>query len=159
MTFAKDTVNWLKSHDMFGHTVNFNFNKKGDTHNTAPGGFFSLIIKLAVAIYVFMKLKILILSEGDNNSSALFLVTTGDSEATHVEYTETQLISTAELCINLIKENKIEKKCVGHNTQIEGIEKFGGIVSHSNFNKNFTDVSPAFNFEKFVKYIKDEQFV
>lgn len=74
-------------------------------------------------------------------------------------YTETQLISTAELCINLIKENKIEKKCVGHNTQIEGIEKFGGIVSHSNFSKNFTDVSPAFNFEQFVKYIKDEQFV
>jgi N-acetyl-anhydromuramyl-L-alanine amidase AmpD len=74
-------------------------------------------------------------------------------------YTETQLISTAELCINLIKENKIERKCVGHNTQIEGIEKFGGIVSHSNFSKNFTDVSPAFNFEQFVKYIKDEQFV
>ena len=92
MTFAKDTANWLKSHDMFGHTVNFNFNKKGDTHNTAPGGFFSLIIKLAVAIYVFMKLKILILSEGDNNGSALFLVNTGDSEATHVEYSETQLI-------------------------------------------------------------------
>jgi hypothetical protein len=74
-------------------------------------------------------------------------------------YTETQLMSTAELCINLIKENKIERKCVGHNTQIEGIEKFGGIVSHSNFSKNFTDVSPAFNFEQFVKYIKDEQFV
>lgn len=74
-------------------------------------------------------------------------------------YTEAQMLSTAELCINLIKENKIERKCVGHNTQIEGIEKFGGIVSHSNFNKNFTDVSPGFNFEEFVKYIKDEQFV
>lgn len=74
-------------------------------------------------------------------------------------YTEVQVKATAELCINLTKEHKMEKKCIGHNTRIEGIEKFGGIVSHSNFYKNFTDVSPAFNFEQFVKYIKDEQFV
>lgn len=86
MAFSKVITNWLKDHDMFGHTVNFNFNKKGDTHNTVPGGFFSLIIKLAVAIYVFIKLKILILSEGDNNSSALFLVAHANEESTHVEY-------------------------------------------------------------------------
>ena len=83
---------WLKSHDMFGHTVNFSFNGKGDTHNTAPGGFFSVIIKLAVAVYVFLKLKILILSEGDNNSSALFLVDNSEGGSTHVDYSETQVI-------------------------------------------------------------------
>lgn len=74
-------------------------------------------------------------------------------------YTEVQLSTTAELCLGVIKEHKMNKQCVGHNTQIDNIEKIGGIVSHSNFNKTYTDVSPAFNFEKFVKHIKDEQFV
>ena len=74
-------------------------------------------------------------------------------------YTEVQLTTTAELCIKLIKEHKMEKKCVGHNTQFNGIEKFEGIVSKSNFNRKFTDVSPAFDFEKFTTYIKNEQFV
>lgn len=74
-------------------------------------------------------------------------------------YTEIQMSTAADLCINLIKEYKMEKKCVGHNTQFEGIERFSGVVSRSNFSKKFTDVSPAFNFEKFTNYIKNEQFV
>ena len=35
----------------------------------------------------------------------------------------------------------------------------GGIVSKSNFNKRYTDLSPAFDFEKFTKQIQDEQLV
>jgi N-acetyl-anhydromuramyl-L-alanine amidase AmpD len=74
-------------------------------------------------------------------------------------YTEAQMVSTAELCIKIVNKHNIEKKSVGHNTRISGIEDFGGIVSRSNYDNDFTDVSPAFNFEKFVKYIKNEQFV
>lgn len=74
-------------------------------------------------------------------------------------YTEAQMVSTAELCIKIVNKHNIEKKSVGHNTRISGIEDFGGIVSRSNYNNDFTDVSPAFNFETFVKYIKNEQFV
>jgi hypothetical protein len=54
--------------------VQINFNKKGDTHNTTSGGFCSLIIKMAIAVYVFLNLKKLILSEGDETSSEAFLV-------------------------------------------------------------------------------------
>ena len=57
------------------------------------------------------------------------------------------------------KKHNIEKKSVGHNTLINGIENHGGIVSRSNYNNDFTDVSPAFNFDRFVNYIKNEQFV
>jgi hypothetical protein len=53
----------------------------------------------------------------------------------------------------------IDKKCVGHNTKIDGIERYEGIVSRSNFNSKYTDLSPAFDFEKFLKYIENEQLV
>ena len=74
-------------------------------------------------------------------------------------YTEAQMLSTAELCIKIVNIHNIEKKSVGHNTLINGIENHGGIVSRSNYNNDFTDVSPAFNFDRFVNYIKNEQFV
>jgi N-acetyl-anhydromuramyl-L-alanine amidase AmpD len=74
-------------------------------------------------------------------------------------YTEAQMLSTAELCIKIVNKHNIEKKSVGHNTLINGIENHGGIVSRSNYNDDFTDVSPAFNFDRFVNYIKNEQFV
>jgi hypothetical protein len=45
---------------------------------------------------------------------------------------------------------------VEHNTKINGIEKFEGIVTKSNFDSDFTDVSPAFNFEYFIKQLYDE---
>ncbi len=74
-------------------------------------------------------------------------------------YTDVQMKSAAELCIKLVTEHKIEKKCIGHNTKIDNVDKLGGIVSRSNFDTIFTDVSPAFNFEKFTTYIKNEQLV
>jgi N-acetyl-anhydromuramyl-L-alanine amidase AmpD len=74
-------------------------------------------------------------------------------------YTEAQMLSTAELCIKIVNKHNIEKKSVGHNTLINVIENHGGIVSRSNYNNDFTDVSPAFNFDRFVNYIKNEQFV
>lgn len=74
-------------------------------------------------------------------------------------YTDQQVKSLASLCKNIVDEHKIEKKCVGHNTTIKDIERMGGIVSKSNFDKRYTDLSPAFDFEKFTKQIQDEQLV
>ena len=71
-------------------------------------------------------------------------------------YTEIQLEKTAELCKNLSKELNIELKCVGHNTKIKGCESFLGILTRSNFDEFSTDLSPAFDFEKFVNLLKDE---
>jgi len=74
-------------------------------------------------------------------------------------YTETQINSCVELCKILFKEYSIDKKCVGHNTKVEGIERFEGIVSKSNFDSKYTGLSPAFNFENFLKKIENEQLV
>ena len=74
-------------------------------------------------------------------------------------YNEKQIEVCAELCKSLMIDYSIDKKCVGHNTKVEGIERYEGVVSRSNFNSMYTDLSPAFNFEKFLKYIENEQLV
>jgi N-acetyl-anhydromuramyl-L-alanine amidase AmpD len=74
-------------------------------------------------------------------------------------YLENQLKSCAELCNHLTEEFPINKKCVGHNTKVDGIENFNGIISRSNFDSKFTDLSPAFDFDLFLKYFENEQFV
>ena len=71
-------------------------------------------------------------------------------------YTTSQLNSTSELCNHLIDELRIKRQCVSHNTKIEGIENFGGIVSRSNFDSKYTDLNPSFNFENFAKLIENE---
>jgi len=73
-------------------------------------------------------------------------------------YTDSQIKLTAKLCNNLIDTLKINRSCVGHNTKIEGIKNFEGIVSRSNFNGRYTDLNPSFNFETFTKLIEYEQF-
>ena len=74
-------------------------------------------------------------------------------------YTEKQVLSTNSLCDKLLKEMKINSQIVEHNTKIVGVEKFVGVVSKSNFDTNYTDLSPAFNFENFLKQLEDEQFI
>jgi N-acetyl-anhydromuramyl-L-alanine amidase AmpD len=72
-------------------------------------------------------------------------------------YTDIQLEKTAELCKLINEKHKIKLNCVGHNTKVDGVEKFEGIITHSNFEQKMTDVSPAFDFKKFITYIKDER--
>ena len=73
-------------------------------------------------------------------------------------YTDLQIKSTADLCNQLISDYKIDKRCIGHNVKIDGISEFEGIVTRSNFNSNFTDLNPSFNFETFRKFLENEQF-
>jgi len=73
-------------------------------------------------------------------------------------YTETQIEYTAKLCKKISEETGIPVEVVEHNTRINGVEKFRGITSKSNYDSVFTDLSPAFNFETFLKYLNDEQF-
>lgn len=72
-------------------------------------------------------------------------------------YTEEQIKSLTELCQKLCDDFQIEKKSSGHNTKINGIKEFNGIVSRSNYDERFTDLNPSFNFEKFLKNIEYEQ--
>ena len=72
-------------------------------------------------------------------------------------YTDIQVQNTSILCNMLFKEMSINPMIVGHNTKINGVEKYEGVVTKSNFDVNFTDVSPSFNFEEFLKKIDNEK--
>ena len=69
-------------------------------------------------------------------------------------YTDIQVEKCAELCNHLINELNINRKCIGHNTKVEGIENFSGIISRSNIHEDFTDLSPAFDFKLFEEKLK-----
>jgi N-acetyl-anhydromuramyl-L-alanine amidase AmpD len=73
-------------------------------------------------------------------------------------YTPQQIKISAELCKHLTETLQIEKTCVGHNTKVDGIENFEGICSRSNYDSNYTDLNPSFNFETFIKFLENEQF-
>jgi len=72
------------------------------------------------------------------------------------KYTEEQINSLVFLCNTIIKEKRMSKDIIGHNTKVKNIEMFEGIVTRSNFDSNITDLSPAFDFEKFRKKLENE---
>jgi N-acetyl-anhydromuramyl-L-alanine amidase AmpD len=72
-------------------------------------------------------------------------------------YTDIQLKIVAELCNKLCKEFEIKNECIGTNTKIKGSEKYKGILTRSNIYPQLTDLSPAFDFQRFEKYFKNEQ--
>lgn len=70
------------------------------------------------------------------------------------KYTNEQIESLGLLCQEIIKELKINNEIIGHNTKVNGVQKFEGIVSKSNFDSNSTDVNPSFDFEMFKNTIQ-----
>ena len=73
-------------------------------------------------------------------------------------YTKTQIEKTVELCKNIFSEMSINPQFIGHNTKINGIEKYEGVVSRSNFDVNYTDVNPSFDFEYFLNELENEEY-
>ena len=71
-------------------------------------------------------------------------------------YTDIQLDNLAELSKDLSEKMSINLTCIGHNTKTNRMETFNGIFTRSNFDENYTDVSPAFDFEYFIKKLENE---
>jgi hypothetical protein len=61
-------------------------------------------------------------------------------------YTDEQTKSLIKLCDEICDNNNIPKKFIGNNTRISGSENYHGIITRSNFDEDYTDLSPAFNF-------------
>ena len=70
----KNYRDWLTEQDLFGHQVQMNFNQKGPTHNTCIGGFFSIIVKIAMLVYIFLRFKALLLYEEDINTTEMNVI-------------------------------------------------------------------------------------
>lgn len=61
---------FVKGYDMFGHQIGFNFERKGDSHNTIIGGTFSMLIKVFMIAYITICFKRLLLNERDTNTTS-----------------------------------------------------------------------------------------
>jgi N-acetyl-anhydromuramyl-L-alanine amidase AmpD len=72
-------------------------------------------------------------------------------------YTDEQMSSLTNLIKELCETFDIPKTSIGHNVKLDKVEKFNGVTSYSNYDKERTDLSPAFDFEQFIKNIQDEQ--
>jgi hypothetical protein len=71
------------------------------------------------------------------------------------EYTDEQINTLLELIDYLCIELSVEKNFVGNNVFLDDAIKFKGVLTRSNFNKNYNDLTPAFNFEKLIKKINN----
>jgi len=79
----------LLDQDMFGHTVGLNFNRQGDFHSTYYTSIMTVLIRLAIAFYVIITVKKLVLKESDQNSSSTIPVKIKDMGPT--DYMESGL--------------------------------------------------------------------
>lgn len=71
-------------------------------------------------------------------------------------YTEEQTISLIKLCNDICENYQIPKRFIGSNTRISGSENFEGILTRSNFDEDYTDLSPAFNFVYLLEKFNDD---
>ena len=60
------------------------------------------------------------------------------------------------MVLKLCEKYGIENKCIGTNVKIAGIENYNGVITRSNFDSDYKDVSPAFDFKLLKKLIGDE---
>lgn len=73
-------------------------------------------------------------------------------------YTEKQFSALIEILNYLCKEYSINKLFSGTNVVIHQPKIFNGILSRSNFSKNYYDLSPAIDFDKLNNSIKDNEY-
>ena len=55
----------LRNRDIFGHPIKLNFDKKGDSHKTVIGGFFSMLVQAFFLWYIIFHFRKIILKDSD----------------------------------------------------------------------------------------------
>jgi uncharacterized membrane protein len=71
----------LLNQDMFGYNVELNFNRQGDFHSTYYTAIMTVFIRIAIAIYVIITVKKMVLKESDINQSSIIPVKINDMGA------------------------------------------------------------------------------
>ena len=68
-TFGQKIMSYLTNSDMFGHCIEFNFDRKGSDFKTPIGGTFSLIIKIIINTYIGMNFYNMVTTGNNENSN------------------------------------------------------------------------------------------
>ena len=66
--------NLIKARDNFGHTININFDKNGDTYQTNIGGCLSILIKIAIFVYIYSRFHLLVHDLNDSKLTEIDVV-------------------------------------------------------------------------------------
>lgn len=66
-------------------------------------------------------------------------------------YTDLQMESLSELCINLCDTHIIKKETIYSQQYIQNVNKYEGVICKSNFSDIYTDINPSFNFNLIFK--------
>jgi hypothetical protein len=69
-------------------------------------------------------------------------------------YTDEQLKSTTKLVIELCNKFNIPLEVINHNTKINKVNAYKGVLYKSNLNQYFTDVNPSWDFIKFKNNVE-----
>ena len=88
MSFTK----YIKSHDYFGHRIEFNFNKTGSSHNTFIGGSVSILIKMAILSYIYLLVKKLVNNEDDKNTTVTSILDKNKLGEVNFKDTKTNIV-------------------------------------------------------------------
>ena len=82
----KRAENAIRDHDMFGHVINLNFDKRGDSHKTLCGGVFSIGLKGFLSFYVILLLIKLFSKSNDTNMNTEGLLRLDDIGAINYDF-------------------------------------------------------------------------
>ena len=66
LSFQRFFSQLIKEQDLFGHQVSLNFDGKGEQHKTLIGGLVSILVKVFLGLYVYLRVKQLIFKEDSN---------------------------------------------------------------------------------------------
>lgn len=67
------------------------------------------------------------------------------------KYTDKQMVACVNLCAYLCRTYGIKQDCMGHYVFQDDTNAYKGIVTRSNYNSDFSDVNPSFDFKRFLK--------
>jgi hypothetical protein len=71
-------------------------------------------------------------------------------------YTQQQFDSAVELVRDLCDEFFIPLNIIGHNTKIEDVSDYHGVIYRSNFDKHYTDLNPSWDFVGFKNKLEEK---
>ncbi len=72
-------------------------------------------------------------------------------------YTQEQFNSTLKLVNKLCEDFNIPKVATPHNTKMDDLDKFSGVLYKSNLEKYFTDLNPCWNFIEFKNKLETNE--
>jgi N-acetyl-anhydromuramyl-L-alanine amidase AmpD len=73
-----------------------------------------------------------------------------------VPYTKEQFEATIDLVKILCNEFDIPLQAISHNTKVDNINDFNGVIYRSNIEKHYTDLNPSWDFNEFKNRIENE---